>query len=418
MQYDKIISPSDGQKVTIENGILNVPDNPVIPFIEGDGSGVDIWAVAARVFDAAVEKAYNGKRKITWLELFAGDKSNVVYAANTWLPIETIQAIKEYKIAIKGPMTNPVGRHIRSINVTLRHKLDLYACVRPVKYINGVPSPMKRPQDVDMTIFRENTEDIYSGIEFEKGTEGVSALKKFLKDQDLLGKVRFPDTASFAIKPVSEEGTHRIVRAAINYAIKYNKPSVTIVHKGNILKFTDGYFAKWAYELAKKEFPDKTITWEECGGNPPPGKILIKDVMADAFFQKILTRPSDYSVIATLNLNGDYLTDALVAQVGGVGISPGASINYETGIALFEVTHGTTPKYAGLDKVNPSSIILSGCLMFEYMGWNEAAEIITKAVEKAIHDKMVTFDFVRFMDDAKELKCSEFGDVLIENMAK
>ena len=416
MQFDKINAPSEGQKITVDQGVLSVPDNPIIPFIEGDGTGVDIWAVAVRVFDAAVEKAYGEKRKITWLELYAGDKSNLMYTANTWLPNETIEAIKEYIVAIKGPMTSPVGRHIRSINVTLRHKLDLYACVRPVRYINGVPSPMKRPQDVDMTIFRENTEDIYAGIEFEKGTEGVSALKKFLKDQDLLGKVRFPETASFAIKPVSEEGTHRIVRAAINYAIKNNKPSVTLVHKGNILKFTEGYFAKWGYELAKKEFPDNTITWEECGGNPPPGKILIKDVIADAFFQQILTRPSEYSIIATLNLNGDYITDALVAQVGGIGISPGASINYETGIALFEVTHGTAPKYAGLDKVNPSSIILSGCLMLQYMGWNEAAEKIEKAIEKAIKDKTVTFDFVRFMDDATELKCSEFGDEIVKNM--
>lgn len=416
MAYEKIKVPSEGQKITISNGELKVPDNPVIPFIEGDGTGPDIWAASVRVLDAAVEKAYSGKKKIVWMEVFAGEKSNVVYGENTWLPEETLKALDEYKVSIKGPMTTPIGGGIRSINVALRQKLDLYTCLRPVKYFEGVPSPVKHPEFIDMTIFRENTEDIYAGIEFEAGSDGANKIKEVLKIMGEIQKVRFPDTSSFGIKPVSEEGSKRLVKAAIKYAIDQKRDSVTLVHKGNIMKFTEGYFAKWGYEAAKEFYPNETISWEECGGNPPAGKILIKDVIADAFLQQILTRPKEYSVIATMNLNGDYISDALAAQVGGIGIAPGANINYETGVAIFEATHGTAPKYAGLDKVNPSSVILSGELMLRYMGWNEAADLLIKAIEKTISNKTVTYDFARLMDGARELKCSEFGTAVIENM--
>ncbi|MES0490347.1 MAG: NADP-dependent isocitrate dehydrogenase [Leptospirales bacterium] len=416
MPFEKVTVPEQGGKITFHNGQLNVPNNPIIPFIEGDGSGVEIWAATIRVLDAAVDLAYEGKRKISWMEVFAGDKANIVYAPKTWLPEETIKIIKEYKVAIKGPMTTPKDSPIRSINLELRLAMDLYACLRTIRYFPGVPSPIKRPQNVNMTVFRENTEDIYVGIEFEKGTDIANAFKDFLQEQGQLSKVRFPESTSFGIKPVSEEGSSRIIRAAIQYAIDKKKPSVTLVHKGNIMKFTEGAFAGCGYEIARKEFPDETISYDECGGNPPPGKVLIKDCFTDDFLQQMITRPAEYSVIATMNLSGDYISDTLAALVGGIGIVPGANINYETGVALFEATHGTAPKYAGLDKVNPSSAILSGAFMFQYMGWHEAAQKIESAMEKAIESKAVTYDFARLIDGAHEVKCSEFGDILIEAM--
>jgi isocitrate dehydrogenase len=416
MAYDKIKPVAAGEKITIADGKLQVPDQPVIPFIEGDGTGPDIWKASVRVLDAAIEKAYSGKKKIVWLEVYAGEKSNSVYGPNTWLPDETLQAIEEYKVAIKGPMTTPIGGGIRSINVALRQMLDLYVCLRPVQYFNGVPSPVKRPEDVDMTIFRENTEDIYAGIEFEPASEGAKKIIKLLEEADLLGKVRFPATSSFGIKPVSREGTERLVKAAIEYAIANKRRSVTLVHKGNIMKYTEGYFCKWGYETAKKYFAGETVSWDECGGNPPAGKILIKDAIADSFLQQVLLRPKDYDVVATLNLNGDYLSDALAAQVGGIGIAPGANINYQNGCAIFEATHGTAPKYAGLDKVNPSSVILSGEMMLRYLGWKDAADMIIAALSKTIEQKTVTYDFARLMEGAKEIKCSEFADAIIQNL--
>ncbi len=416
MAYDKISIPVSGEKICVIDGKLHVPENPIIPFIEGDGTGPDIWRASVRVLDAAVAKAYAGKRKITWLEVFAGEKSNSIYGANTWLPDETLTCLEEYKVSIKGPMSTPVGGGIRSINVALRQMLDLYVCLRPVQYFDGVPSPVKRPEDVDMTIFRENTEDIYAGIEYEPGSEGAKKILKVLEETHFLEKVRFPGTASFGIKAVSREGTERLVKAAIEYAIANKRKSVTLVHKGNIMKFTEGYFCKWGYDAAKKYFPKETVSWEECGGNPPAGKILIKDAIADAFLQQILLRPKEYDVIATLNLNGDYLSDALAAQVGGIGIAPGANINYVTGAAVFEATHGTAPKYAGLDKVNPSSVILSGEMMLRYMGWTEAADSIISSLKKTIAQKTVTYDFARLMEGAKEIKCSEFADALIKNL--
>jgi isocitrate dehydrogenase len=416
MAYDKIKPVAAGEKITIADGKLQVPDQPVIPFIEGDGTGPDIWKASVRVLDAAIEKAYSGKKKIVWLEVYAGEKSNSVYGPNTWLPDETLHAIEEYKVAIKGPMTTPIGGGIRSINVALRQMLDLYVCLRPVQYFNGVPSPVKRPEDVDMTIFRENTEDIYAGIEFEPASEGAKKIIKLLEEADLLGKVRFPATSSFGIKPVSREGTERLVKAAIEYAIANKRRSVTLVHKGNIMKYTEGYFCKWGYETAKKYFAGETVTWDECGGNPPAGKILIKDAIADSFLQQVLLRPKDYDVVATLNLNGDYLSDALAAQVGGIGIAPGANINYQNGCAIFEATHGTAPKYAGLDKVNPSSVILSGEMLLRYLGWKDAADMIIAALSKTIEQKTVTYDFARLMEGAKEIKCSEFADAIIQNL--
>ncbi|AFM11055.1 NADP-dependent isocitrate dehydrogenase [Turneriella parva] len=416
MAYDKIQLPDQGEKITMEKGRLKVPDQPIIPYIEGDGTGPDIWRASVRVLDAAVAKAYQGAKAIHWLEVYAGEKSNLVYGPNTWLPDETLRAIEEFKIAIKGPMTTPVGGGIRSINVALRQMLDLYVCLRPVQYFSGVPSPVKRPEDVDMTIFRENTEDIYAGIEFEPASDGAKKIIKMLEESELLGKVRFPATASFGIKPVSREGTERLVKAAIEYAIQNKRRSVTLVHKGNIMKFTEGYFCKWGYETAKKYFANETVSWDECGGNPPAGKILIKDAIADSFLQQILLRPKDYDVVATLNLNGDYLSDALAAQVGGIGIAPGANINYQNGCAIFEATHGTAPKYAGLDKVNPSSVILSGEMMLRYLGWKEAADMIIAALSKTIAQKTVTYDFARLMEGAKEIKCSEFADAVIENL--
>jgi len=414
--YAKLTPPGSGAKITMTNGKLNVPDHPVIPFIEGDGTGPDIWRASQMVLDAAVQKAYGGKRSIVWFEVYAGEKANALYGPNTWLHDDTLVAIKEYLVGIKGPLTTPVGGGIRSINVTLRQLLDLYVCLRPVRYFAGVPSPVKRPELVDMVIFRENTEDIYAGIEWKAGTPEASKVVKWLQDEMGVKKIRFPNTSSIGVKPVSTEGTERLVRAAIKYALAQKRKSLTFVHKGNIMKFTEGAFRDWGYALAKREFPDTTVSWEECGGTPPAGKMLIKDVIADAFLQQILTRPAEYDVIATLNLNGDYVSDALAAQVGGIGIAPGGNINYETGHAVFEATHGTAPKYAGLDKVNPGSVILSGEMMFRYMGWNEAAELIVRSLEKTIHSKIVTYDFARLMEGATEVKCSEFGMALVKNM--
>ena len=416
MAYKNIKVPTKGQKITINQGKLQVPNNPIIPFIEGDGIGPDIWRASVRVLDAAVEKAYKGDRKIEWMEVYAGEKSTVVYGKDEWLPEETLQAIEEYKVGIKGPMTTPIGGGIRSINVALRQKLDLYVCLRPVCYFTGVPSPIKNPEHVNMTIFRENTEDIYAGIEFEAGSPQAQKVEALLRELNMISKVRFPANSSYGIKPVSEEGTKRLVKAAIEYAIAQKRRSVTLVHKGNIMKYTEGYFRKWGYEVAKELFPNETISWEECGGKVPAGKILIQDVIADAFLQQIILRPQEYDVIATLNLNGDYISDALAAQVGGIGIAPGANINYNTGVAVFEATHGTAPKYAGLDKVNPCSVILSAEMMFRYMGWNEAADLIISSINKAISKKIVTYDFARLMEGAKEVKCSEFATALIENM--
>ncbi len=419
-----------GSKISMINGKLTVPNDPIIPFIEGDGTGEDIWASSVRVIDAAVQKAYNGEKKIHWLEVLAGEKA--FNLTGNWLPEETISDIDNYMVAIKGPLTTPVGGGIRSLNVALRQQLDLYACVRPVQYFTGVPSPVKEPHLVDMVIFRENTEDIYAGIEYLHGTPELEKLKKFLIEEMGVNKIRFPDTVSLGIKPVSIEGTERLVRAAIEFAIDNKKPSVTLVHKGNIMKFTEGKFKDWGYELAEREFADKVFTWVQYDkilakeGKAAADKaqsdaetkclVIVKDVIADAFLQQILLRPSEYSVIATLNLNGDYISDALAAEVGGIGIAPGANINYINGKAIFEATHGTAPKYAGLDKVNPSSVILSGEMMLRYMGWKEAADLILSSMEKTIAQKQVTYDFHRLMEGATLLKCSEFGDALISNM--
>ena len=407
----------NGEKITIKNGKLNVPDNPIIPFIEGDGTGIDIWPASKHVFDGAVEKAYQGKRKITWQEVYAGEKS--FKQSNSWLPDETLAAFKEFLIGIKGPLTTPVGGGIRSLNVALRQKLDLFACVRPVRWFKGTPSPVKAPWKTDMIIFRENTEDIYAGIEFQEGSEDAEKFAEVFKKNfpDRFKKVRFPDTTGYGIKPVSIDGTERLVRAAINYAIVRKKESVTLVHKGNIMKFTEGAFRDWGYNLAKKEFGAVDYEggpWQVFEKNGH--KIIIKDVIADAFLQQILTRPLEYSVIATLNLNGDYISDALAAIVGGIGIAPGANINYETGHAIFEATHGTAPKYAKQDKVNPGSLILSGAMMFEFLGWQEVADLIYKGIEKAIESKRVTYDFERLMEGATLLKCSEFGKEIVKNM--
>ncbi|MFN8493219.1 MAG: NADP-dependent isocitrate dehydrogenase [Caldilineaceae bacterium] len=414
MAYNKVVVPNQGKKITLENGKLNVPDNPIVAFIEGDGTGVDIWAASQPVLDAAVEKAYGGQRKIVWMEVYAGEKANAVYNETIWLPEETLDVIDEYVIAIKGPLTTPVGGGIRSINVALRQRLDLYACLRPVQYFSGVPSPVKHPELVDMVIFRENTEDIYAGIEWEAYSEGAKKVIAFLQKEMGVKKIRFPESSAIGIKPVSEEGTSRLVRAAIQYAVDNKRKSVTLVHKGNIMKFTEGAFMQWGYKVAAQEFGAKPLD-----GGPwhvLPNGIVIKDMIADAMLQQVLTRPAEYDVIATLNLNGDYLSDALAAQVGGIGIAPGANINYMTGRAVFEATHGTAPKYAGQDKVNPSSVILSGEMMLRHMGWNEAADLIVKAMETTISQKVVTYDFARLMEGAKEVKCSAFGDALIGNM--
>ena len=419
-----------GEKVTKTNEGLTVPNNPIIPFIIGDGIGPDIWKAASRVIDAAVEKAYNGEKKIEWKEVLAGQKA--YDETGEWLPKETLDTIEEYLIAIKGPLTTPIGGGIRSLNVALRQELDLFTCLRPVRWFQGVPSPVKRPEDTDMVIFRENTEDIYAGIEFKEGTPEAKKLIDFLQNEMGATNIRFPETSGIGVKPVSKEGTERLVRAAIKYAIDNNRKSVTLVHKGNIMKFTEGAFKQWGYDLAQNEFGDKVFTWqqydkivEEEGKDKAnevqdqaekDGKIIIKDSIADIFLQQILTRPADHDVVATMNLNGDYVSDALAAQVGGIGIAPGANINYETGHAIFEATHGTAPKYADLDKVNPSSELLSATLMLEHLGWQEAADKITASIEKTIASKVVTYDFARLMDGAKEVKTSEFADELIKNL--
>ncbi len=409
----KLTPPADGEKITEQNGSLVVPDNPIIPFIEGDGTGPDIWAASVRVFDAAVEKAFKGKRKIHWMEIYAGGKAHDMF--DSWLPDETVEAIREYLVAIKGPLTTPVGGGFRSLNVTMRQVLNLYACVRPVRYFSGVPSPVKNPEWVDMVIFRENTEDVYAGIEWQQGTEEVTRVIDFL-NKEMGCDVRAD--SGIGIKPISITGTKNLVRKAIRYAIDQGRDSVTLVHKGNIMKYTEGAFRDWGYELAREEFGDQTIAeaelWDKYDGKLPAGKVLIKDRIADAMLQQILTRPREYSVLALPNLNGDYMSDALVAQVGGLGLGPGA--NMGDVMALFEATHGTAPKYSGLDKVNPGSLILSGCMMFDYLGWGEARELIHRAMERAIAAKTVTYDLERLMDGAKLLKCSEFGQALIDNM--
>ncbi len=415
MSYTKITPPSVGETITRgADGTLNIPNNPIIPYIEGDGIGIDITPAMIHVIDSAVEKAYGGSKKISWFEIYAGEKSVDFYGNDTWLPEDTLQAVKDYLVAIKGPLTTPVGGGIRSLNVALRQLLDLYACVRPVRYYSGTPSPVKQPELTDMVIFRENTEDIYAGIEFQTGTPEAEKFKNFLLGDMKITQVRFPETSSFGVKPVSIEGSKRLIRAAIKYAIEQNRKSVTLVHKGNIMKFTEGSFKNWGYELAKEEFGAV-----EIDGGPwcqLPNGIIIKDVIADAFLQQILTRPADYDVIATLNLNGDYISDALAACVGGIGIAPGANINYENGFAIFEATHGTAPKYAGQDKVNPGSLILSAVMMLRYMGWNEAADLVEKGLEAAIHQKTVTYDFERLMDGATLLSCSDFGKAIVKNM--
>ena len=404
-----------GKKIIFEGNKLNVPNNPIIPFIEGDGIGADIWRASQLVFDSAVKKAYNGEKEVVWKEIYAGEKANKL--KNSWLPEETLNAIKEYLIAIKGPLTTPVGGGMRSLNVTLRQVLDLYACVRPVTWFKGVPSPVKDPSLVDMVIFRENTEDIYAGIEWPNGTDDVEKVKRFLIDDMGVTNIRFPDTVSLGVKPVSVEGTERIVRSAIEFALNHNRESVTLVHKGNIMKFTEGKFKEWGYALAKKEFNSNDFEggpWQVI--NNSGRSLIIKDVIADAFLQQILLRPAEYDVICTLNLNGDYISDALAAIVGGIGIAPGANINYQSGHAIFEATHGTAPKYAGKDMVNPSSVILSGVMMFEHLGWQEVADLIVKGLERSITAKTVTYDFHRLMDDATKVTCSGFGEAVVQNM--
>ncbi|HWK89898.1 MAG TPA: NADP-dependent isocitrate dehydrogenase [Longimicrobium sp.] len=424
--------PADGQKVQISGTVLQVPDQPILPFIEGDGTGPDIWAASRPVFDAAVELAYGGRRRIRWMEVLAGEKA--FNLSGSWLPEATLAAFREFLVGIKGPLTTPVGGGIRSLNVALRQELDLYACVRPVRWFEGVPSPVKRPGDVNMVIFRENTEDIYAGIEFEEGTDDAAKFRTLLAENfaPRFRKVRFPESSGFGIKPVSREGTERLVRAAIEFALGAGRRSLTLVHKGNIMKFTEGAFKTWGYELAEREFGDRTFTWAEydrvkdargeAAANQAQqeaeqaGRMIVKDSIADAFLQQILTRPRDYDVIATLNLNGDYVSDALAAQVGGIGIAPGANINYVTGHAIFEATHGTAPKYAGKDQVNPGSVILSGEMMLRYLGWTEAADLIVKGLEGAIGQKTVTYDFERLMEGATKVSCSEFGRKIVQNM--
>jgi isocitrate dehydrogenase len=414
-EYKKIIVPSKGKKIKVEKGKLIIPDNPILAFIEGDGTGPDIWRASKRVFDCAVEKAYKGNKKIAWMEIYAGEKALSVYGKDKWLPDETVEAIQEYQIAIKGPLTTPIGGGIRSLNVALRQLLDLFACIRPVKYYSGVPSPMKRPQEVDIVIFRENTEDVYAGIEFKSGTKEAEDVRKYIEKKS--GKM-IRKNSSIGIKPMSEFGSRRLVKKAIDYAIANNKKSITLVHKGNIMKFTEGSFKEWGYQIAREEYKDVLITEEELSSKYnsrlPEGIIVIKDRIADSMFQQLLLRPSEYDVLATPNLNGDYISDAAAAQVGGLGIAPGANISYSA--AIFEATHGTAPKYANLDKINPGSLILSGVMMFEYMGWNKAGELIENALKKTIKSKIVTYDFARQMVGAKEVKTSRFADEIIKNM--
>ncbi|MGA0572724.1 NADP-dependent isocitrate dehydrogenase [Variovorax sp. VNK109] len=418
MAYQHIKVPAQGQKITVNaDNSLNVPDEPIIPYIEGDGVGIDVTPVMMKVVDAAVEKSYGGRRRIQWMEVFAGEKSTRIYGDDVWLPEETVQAAKDYVVSIKGPLTTPVGGGRRSLNVTLRQELDLYVCLRPVQYFKGVPSPLIEPDKTNMVIFRENSEDIYAGIEYEAGSEKAKKLIKFLMEELGSNKIRFPATSAMGIKPVSVEGTERLVRKAIQYAIDHNRPSVTIVHKGNIMKFTEGGFRDWAYALAAREFGAESIdglTWMRVK-NPNTGKdIIIKDSIADAFLQQILMRPAEYSVVATLNLNGDYISDAVAAQVGGMGIAPGA--NMSDTVAMFEATHGTAPKYAGMDYVNPCSSILSAEMMLRHMGWKEAADLILRSLELAIQSKKVTYDFARLMDGATQVSCSGFGQVMVDNM--
>jgi len=424
--------PANGARITIQGGKLSVPDHPILPFIEGDGTGPDIWRASVRVLDAAVKKAYGGKREIQWMEVYAGEKAYKHFS--TWLPDETVTAFRDYLVGIKGPLTTPIGGGIRSLNVALRQLLDLYVCLRPVRWFQGVPSPVKHPELVDMVIFRENTEDVYAGIEFEAGSADVKKIVAFLKDNfpNICQRIRFPETVAIGIKPISREGTERLVRSAIEYAITNHRKSVTLVHKGNIMKFTEGAFRNWGYALAEREFASQTTTWNqwektkaqkgeseanaEQNAAQATGKVLIKDAIADITLQQVLTRPAEFDVIATPNLNGDYLSDALAAQVGGIGIAPGGNINYDTGHAVFEATHGTAPKYANLDQVNPGSVILSGEMMLRYLGWTEAADLIIKGMDGAIGNKTVTYDFARLMEGAKQVKCSEFGDAVIASM--
>ncbi len=433
--YQHIAVPPGGEPITLAASGLQVPDRPIVPFIEGDGTGPDIWRAAVRVFDASVAQAYGGRRRIAWMEVFAAEKATTLYGADTWLPDETLAALREHLVAIKGPLTTPVGGGIRSINVALRQQLDLYVCLRPLRWFEGVPSPVRHPERVDMVIFRENTEDIYAGIEFQLGTDDQQKFMALFKEAfpERFAKIRFPATTGVGIKPVSREGTQRLVRAALRYALDRGRKSVTLVHKGNIMKFTEGAFKDWGYDVAEEEFGEQVFTWAQWGrikasmgeqaanqaqqaaledGN----KLLVKDVIADAFLQQILTRPAEYDVVATPNLNGDYISDALAAQVGGIGIAPGANINYETGQAIFEATHGTAPKYAGKDQVNPGSLILSGELMLRYLGWDEAADLIIKGLKAAIAARTVTYDFHRLMEGATKLKTSEFADAIIARM--
>jgi isocitrate dehydrogenase len=428
----KAIPPAQGAKITIKDGSLHVPENPIVPYIEGDGTGADIWRASVRVMDAAVAKAYGGKRRIHWMEVYAGEKSNKLF--NTWLPEETVAACREYLVSIKGPLTTPVGGGIRSLNVALRQMLDLYVCLRPVRWFKGVPSPVKHPEKVDMVIFRENTEDIYAGIEFESGSADNQKFLELFRQAfpKAYAKIRFPETSGIGIKPVSKEGSERLIRAALKYAVANHRGSLTLVHKGNIQKFTEGAFRNWGYQLAAREFGAQSYTWEQwertraAKGEPAAtaemdaakqaGRIIVKDAIADITLQQVLTRPEEFDVIATLNLNGDYLSDALAAQVGGIGIAPGGNINYVTGHAIFEATHGTAPKYADLDQVNPGSVILSGEMMFRFLGWTEAADLIVKGLDRTIGQKVVTYDFARLMEGATKVKCSEFGDALIRNL--
>ncbi|MCK9425985.1 MAG: isocitrate dehydrogenase (NADP(+)) [Ignavibacteriaceae bacterium] len=414
-KFKKIILPADGEKITFSNGKITVPDNPIVLFIEGDGIGPDIWRASKLVFDEAVKKAYSGKKKIAWAEVYAGEKAVKVYGKDKWLPQETVDAIREYSVAIKGPLTTPIGGGIRSLNVALRQLLDLFACVRPVKYYQGTPSPMKRPQDLDIVIFRENTEDVYAGIEFKSGSKEAEALIKYINTKF---DKNIRKLSGIGIKPISEFGSRRLVKKAIEFAIEKKRSSVTLVHKGNIMKFTEGSFKEWGYKVAKEEFSDYVVTedelWKNFNGKMPDGKILLKDRIADSIFQQLLLRPNEYEVLATPNLNGDYLSDAAAAQVGGLGIAPGANMSYET--AIFEATHGTAPKYAGLDKVNPGSVILSGVMMFEFMGWTKVSALIEKAMRKTIKSKVVTYDFARLTKGAKEVGCYRFAEEIVKNL--
>jgi len=416
MPYDKIKVPAGDVITASSNGKLNVPDNPIITYIEGDGTGPDITKASMYIWDEAVKKAYGQKRRIAWMEVFAGEKSNEIYGENTWLPEETLDAIAAHRISIKGPLTTPVGKGFRSLNVSLRQKLDLYVCLRPVRHFSGVPSPVKHPEKTDMVVFRENTEDIYAGIEWMQGTSEAKKVINFLQKEMGVNKIRFPETSSIGIKPVSKDGSERLIRAAVKYALANGRKSVTLVHKGNIMKFTEGAFKDWGYDLARNEFAGKIAVADDCNWVAPKGQILMKDCICDAFLQQILTRPEEYDVIATMNLNGDYVSDALAACVGGIGIAPGANINYDNGMAIFEATHGTAPKYANLDKVNPSSLALSGEMLLRHIGWTEAADLVIKGIEAAISQKKVTYDFARLMDGATELSCSGFAKAVVENM--